>query len=58
MHVTVGVTVIVSVLQWQLMLLNAAKEVLVWHGEDQTFAVSAIISIIYFTYKQQPINLG
>ncbi|KAL0155881.1 hypothetical protein M9458_050144, partial [Cirrhinus mrigala] len=37
-HVTVGVTVIVSVLQWQLTLLNAVKEELVWHGEDQTSA--------------------
>ncbi len=46
MHVTVGVTVIVSVLQWQLTLLNAVKKGLAWHGEDQTFAVRTIIYII------------
>ncbi len=34
-HVTVGVTVIVSVLQWQLTLLNAVKEELVWHAKTR-----------------------
>lgn len=40
MHVTVGVTVIVSVLQWQLTLLNVVKKELVWHGGAQAYVVS------------------
>lgn len=44
MHVTVGVgvnvIVSVSVLQWQLTLLNVVKKELVWHGGAQAYVVS------------------